>query len=305
MFNVAKQFESEPMKTDCNTIFAGAFDRLTIARVEKANDSPTAAVYRRSTGVISESSQTPGDSVALRFFFGRCHLHVNVGSQWHNCGEAVDGVVYVSRPNQLVRTEWFAEGEELVLIVPHNYWRERVTDGMRAALALGTPRRYTDPVLQQLVNMLVQSALEDTHVSFAASLIDTLLARVIVLCSSNKHLTSQGCRRNALPAFRIQKVAHYVREHLSEPITLSDMADAAGMSPMHFAALFRMATGQRPHHYLMEQRILHAKELMMRTSWSLCEIALSAGFSTQAHFSTVFKRFAGTTPKQWRISHMR
>lgn len=192
----------------------------------------------------------------------------------------------------------------MLLIVPHGYWRERVTDGMRATLAKGRPRKHADPALQQLVKMFVQSALEETHASFAASLIDTLLARVIALYASHKNPKSHRCHRNALPCFRIRRVANYVREHLSEPITLRDMADAADMSPMHFAALFRSATGQRPHHYLLEQRVLHARELMLRTTWSLCEIALSAGFSTQAHFSTVFKRFVGATPKQWRYSHM-
>ena len=100
------------------------------------------------------------------------------------------------------------------------------------------------------------------------------------------------------------KAPHDVREHLAEAITLGDMANAAGMSPMHFAALFREATGLRPHHYLLEQRVLHAKELMTRTSWRLCDIAASTGFSTQAPFTTVFKRIAGTTPRQWRFSRM-
>jgi AraC-like DNA-binding protein len=41
---------------------------------------------------------------------------------------------------------------------------------------------------------------------------------------------------------------------------------------------------------------------MTRTPWPLCDIAAGAGFSTQAHFTTVFKRIAGTTPGQWRFS---
>ncbi|GLQ52598.1 helix-turn-helix domain-containing protein [Dyella flava] len=302
MYSASNQLESALMAADRNAVLAGVLDRSTIVRVQQPEGGPTAMVCRRAAGEASEVRQTPGDSVALRFFAGRCHLWVNVGSQWHDCGEAGEGMVHVSRPNQLVRTEWLSDGEELVLTVPHSYWHDRVTQGMRAALAMGKPCRHADPVLRQLVNVLMQSALEDLHVSFAAPLIDALLARVVMLCRGN---TLQGSRRNALPAFRIRRVARYVREHLSETITLADMAAAAGMSSMHFAALFRQATGQRPHHYLLEQRILHAKELMLRTSRSLCEIALSAGFSTQAHFCTVFKRFAGTTPHQWRSSYMR
>jgi AraC family transcriptional regulator len=304
MFNLAKQLQMQPMEAGQRTILASAAERSAVARTHGAGDRPTAIVCRRSNGEVSEPVRTPGDAVALRFFLGRCQLCVHVGSQWHHCGEAVDGIVHASRPNQWVRTEWFSEGEELILSVPHTYWRERVTDRMRAILAQDKPRRHADLVLQQLVNILVQSALEGMHTAFAAPLIDAVLERIVALCPTSKHLPPQTPRRNALPAFRLERVVRYVREHIAEPITLQNMADAAGMSPMHFAALFRTATGQRPHHYLLEQRVLHAKELMARTSSSLCDIAISAGFNTQAHFSTVFKQFAGMTPRQWRVHHL-
>jgi AraC family transcriptional regulator len=303
MFNLANQLPSPQPKVDRSTALAGTSGRSIIARAHQAADRPSAIVCRRSAGEISETAQTPDDAVALRFFLGRCRLCVRVGSQWHDCGEAVDGIVHVSRPNQWVRTEWLCGGEELVLTVPHCYWLDRVTDRMRTVLAQGKPRRHADPVLQQLANLLVQSALESMHAPFAAPLIDAMLERIIALCPSSRNLPSPGPRRNALPAFRLARVARYVREHIAESITLGDMAAAAGMSPMHFAMLFRGATGQRPHHYLLQQRVLHAKELMTRTSWSLCHIAISTGFSTQAHFSTVFKQFAGMTPKQWRFHH--
>jgi AraC family transcriptional regulator len=267
-------------------------------------DRPTAMVCRWAAGEIGEANRTPADTVALRFFSGRGKLCVEVGSQWHQCGDVMDHILHASHPNQRVRTEWVSEGEELVLTVPHNYWRERVTDSMRAVLAAGAPCRIGDPVLQQLACTLTQSALEGMHMAFAASMIDAMLERIIALCSRSPMMLP-GQRRNTLPPFRLERVARYVREHISGPISLNDMATAAGMSPMHFAALFRRATGQRPHHYLLEQRILHAKDLMTRTRWPLTDIALSAGFSTQAHFSTVFKRFAHTTPKQWRMSRMR
>jgi AraC family transcriptional regulator len=275
--------------------------RVLPARIPSSS-MPTAVVHPRCSGETGNPHRTPDDAVVLRFFFGHCQLQVDAGAQWHHCGDAGNGMLHVSRPQQQVRSVWTSAGEELLLTVPHDYWRERVTDGMRAALAMGRPCRHHDPVLQQLAGMLMRSVLDDPHASFATPLIDALLARVVALCGAARPLRP---RCNALPAFRLRRVAQYVREHLSEPVTLADMAAAAGMSAMHFAAMFRRATGQRPHHYLLEQRILHAKELMTRTSRSLCDIALSAGFSTQAHFSTVFKRYAGTTPKQWRASHAR
>ncbi|WP_244553287.1 helix-turn-helix transcriptional regulator [Bradyrhizobium erythrophlei] len=69
---------------------------------------------------------------------------------------------------------------------------------------------------------------------------------------------------------------------------------------MHFACQFRAATGLRPHEFLLQRRICRAKELMRGTSMTIAEIALTVGFLTQAHFTTVFKRFVGYTPRQWR-----
>jgi AraC-like DNA-binding protein len=68
---------------------------------------------------------------------------------------------------------------------------------------------------------------------------------------------------------------------------------------MHFAAQFRAATGLRPHEYLLRRRIERAQELLRREPISLSDVALSVGFQTQAHFTTVFKRFVGRTPHRW------
>jgi len=75
---------------------------------------------------------------------------------------------------------------------------------------------------------------------------------------------------------------------------------------MHFASQFRVATGLRPHEFLLQRRIRRAEQLMSDTTMTIMEIALTVGFQTQAHFTTVFKRFSGCTPRRWRIgNHMR
>jgi AraC-like DNA-binding protein len=87
---------------------------------------------------------------------------------------------------------------------------------------------------------------------------------------------------------------------LSEPISLADLARVAGLSPMHFAAQFRLATGHRPHEYLQLRRIERAKRLLLQPNVSLIDIALQVGFRTQSHFTTVFKRYIGKAPSHWR-----
>jgi AraC family transcriptional regulator len=107
-------------------------------------------------------------------------------------------------------------------------------------------------------------------------------------------------RLNALPKWRLRRVEEYVEAHLDRGIGLADLAKAAGLSRMHFAAQFRAATGYRPREYLLHQRIEHAKSLLSNTQMPIVEVALTVGFSSQAHFSTVFKRITSETPARWR-----
>ncbi|WP_348644656.1 AraC family transcriptional regulator [Starkeya sp. ORNL1] len=92
----------------------------------------------------------------------------------------------------------------------------------------------------------------------------------------------------------------YVEANLAEPISLADLAVVAGMSRMYFASQFRAATGLKPHDYVLRKRIERAQHLLSGTSEALVEVALAVGFQTQAHFTTVFKKLVGATPRRWR-----
>lgn len=107
-------------------------------------------------------------------------------------------------------------------------------------------------------------------------------------------------RPSPLPLWRLRLATDYIEANLGEPVRLEDVARAAGLTRMHFAAQFRAATGVRPHDYLLQRRIEHAKVLLMRAETAVVEIALSVGFQNQAHFSTVFKRLTGDSPSIWR-----
>jgi AraC family transcriptional regulator len=104
----------------------------------------------------------------------------------------------------------------------------------------------------------------------------------------------------ALQKWRLKRVVEYVDLHLSAKITLAELAGVAGLSRMHFASQFRAATNLRPHEFVLRRRILRAEELLQNTTTPIVEIALTVGFQTQAHFTSIFKRFVGSTPNRWR-----
>lgn len=106
-----------------------------------------------------------------------------------------------------------------------------------------------------------------------------------------------------LQKWRIKRVIEYVDANLSSKVSLLDLAAVAGLSRMHFASQFRAATGLRPHEFLLRQRVRRAEELLRRSPMAIVEVALAVGFQTQAHFTTVFKRFTGSTPREWRAAN--
>jgi len=103
-----------------------------------------------------------------------------------------------------------------------------------------------------------------------------------------------------LAKWRIARVKKYIDSHIGEPIRLQDLATAAGLSRMHFAAQFREYTGISPGKFVTMQRIHHATVLLGDPSRTVADVAFSVGFRTQAHFTTVFHRFVGDTPNCWR-----
>ena len=103
-----------------------------------------------------------------------------------------------------------------------------------------------------------------------------------------------------LTKWRLKRVLTYIDAHIFESIMLATLAQVAGLSRMYFASQFRTATGCGPHECILRKRIELAQRLLLETSEPLVSIALAVGFQSQAHFSTVFKRFAELSPNQWR-----
>jgi AraC-like DNA-binding protein len=105
---------------------------------------------------------------------------------------------------------------------------------------------------------------------------------------------------SGLPKWRLRRAVAYIQEHLAEPIGLTEMAASAGLSRMHFAAQFRLATGLRPHAFLLRRRTERAQDLLAASTLPLVEVALEVGFKSQSHFTTVFTGLVGKTPRNWR-----
>ena len=192
----------------------------------------------------------------------------------------------------------------------------RVSAKRLARISVETDREagageFPDPVMRSLSDAL--AATEAAHHPHSAILADALrlailtrrASRPTAVARNETHQADERCRSvRSLQKWRLKRVLQYVDENLAGKITLQHLAAVAGLSRMHFAAQFRAAVGMRPHDFLLKRRIERAQELLRRADVSLVDVALTVGFQTQAHFTTVFKRFAGDTPYQWRSAYL-
>ncbi len=111
--------------------------------------------------------------------------------------------------------------------------------------------------------------------------------------------------RGGLAPHKLQRVLGYIQDKLAEPVGVRELASQVHMSPFHFARRFKQAVGTPPHAYITQVRMERAKRLLAGTNLPLMEVATRVGYRTQAHFTGVFHRYVGTTPRTFRVSARR
>lgn len=114
--------------------------------------------------------------------------------------------------------------------------------------------------------------------------------------------TRSAIVKGTLAPWQQRRVTQMMRERLFEGISVTELAEACDLSAGALVRGFKKSTGVSPHQWLLYRRIDFAIELMSEPDTSLAQIAFSAGFSDQSHFSRVFTQKMGVTPGAWRKS---
>jgi AraC-like DNA-binding protein len=221
----------------------------------------------------------------------------------------------------------FASGD-LVLMgpnLPHSYVNDAGTRGSESVVAQFLPE-CLGPAFFELGEMrAVRALLERAQVGLAfhgrtRERVGGLLAALKSLDGPARLLAfleilqalaaSSEYRRLASPTYapslalyqgeRINRVCELISRRFREPVTQSEAARTAKMSPPSFSRFFRRATNRTFRAFLNEVRIGHASRLLLESDLSVAEICYDSGFGNLSNFNRQFLKLRKVSPRDYR-----
>jgi len=109
-----------------------------------------------------------------------------------------------------------------------------------------------------------------------------------------------SCPQSSQQTSTVSSTIQFMREHLNDPLSIDEVAEAAGCSRSKLYELFKQSTGMTPNDYWQRLRIEQAYERVVRTNEPITKIALDCGFNTSQYFCTVFRKYWGLSPRECR-----
>jgi AraC family transcriptional regulator len=168
-------------------------------------------------------------------------------------------------------------------------------DRLELAPVLGT----NDPLIEGICLTFQKEAAEGAP---NGRLYTDSLTTALALHLVQKYAASQPRPREyrgGLQKHQLRSALDFINANLEKDISLASISTVVGISPYHFARLFKQSTGLAPHQYLLRSRVERARQMLLRSQGEIAEIAVGVGFCDQSHFTRHFKRVIGVTPKKF------
>ena len=163
----------------------------------------------------------------------------------------------------------------------------------------GTHFHVRDKPIEGLVDLMINEAEGSCPCAlYSETLAHALAMRFLLRRSSSEHKLNVSVE--PLPPRILRRVRDRIEAGLNTELSLASLAKESGYSRAHFLRMFRAATGQTPHQYVLERRLSAAQQLLRQSKMSLIDIALQCGFSSQTHMNDVFRKRLGITPLEYR-----
>ncbi|GLP98030.1 helix-turn-helix domain-containing protein [Paraferrimonas sedimenticola] len=280
-------------------------------------------IYPSQPMLDSSQLASAGELLTLEYFeaepdrmpeqvFDQHHILINLNDAPHRLENWRDGEhrdftyckdeIIVTPAGVRSGWRWHAKSKVLVItIAPAQLERFAQTQvGVLLDQAqLSSLPQFEDPDICRAGEMLLDAL---ANRQLGSELMFESLARVFLV----KLIQKYGLRQQdydfsrSFTARHYKAVLDYVAAHFSHSILVEDLAAQANLSPSHFAVLFKRTMGLSPMQFVLNYRLEQAKQLLTKSDKPLIDIAISCGFSDQAHFSRQFKSEQNETPSNYR-----
>jgi AraC family transcriptional regulator len=219
-----------------------------------------------------------------------------MNGNWNHAICKTGGIVSLASPGEVGDMQWSGSFDSLRISISPSF-----VDHLLGTekFSFATTRNAEDLFLKDLCcNLLNEREKTDGQQSiYQDSLIVALVIHLVSTYPADKKKIFAP--KGKLSSNQLRNVIEFTRESIHKNIRLSELADAVHLSEFHFARLFRQTVGLSPYKFVLEMKIDCAKDLIRHHKKSFSDIAYLLNFSDQAHFSHVFKKLTGASPRHF------
>ena len=154
----------------------------------------------------------------------------------------------------------------------------------------------------RMIECLLQitDAMRQEPYGYELSVREAMSRFFLLLLEETKDLLTGETRGDKRDQERMKLMLPYIYRHFSEPISLEEIAGAAGISARECTRCFRRAINRPPVRFLIEYRAQMAAMMLSRTDESISSIAEQCGFVSDSYFGKTFREIYGCTPRDYR-----
>jgi len=243
------------------------------------------------------------DCVQVTVGLEPAHMH----AEWRASGKLRQSKEFIGNAVSVIpariphKTLWQRRAALIHIYISEEFLLRLASDVLHQdSFELQTTYLVRDSLIEELARSLYLES-EGGHLdaAVASAAVTTLCVRILRAYSVRGE---ESYATGGLGPARERRVREYIEADLERDLSIQSLADVVGLSPQHFAVLFRESTGFTPHQYVNHRRINRAQELLKRADMPLIEISMQCGFSGQSQFITTFRRLVGMTPGRFRSS---
>ena len=240
------------------------------------------------------------ESEIIRILSGRMHFYLDDDELIAEAGDLLtigSGVIHGGEPEKCVYECIVYDPQ--ALIGPIDSCRAALTPLLRNNIFLKNSKIESDPAFKAVVEHLFATAarLQGQELNLLSAVFGFLHCQQANMNAAQLRTVSE---RTWQKAEQLKPALEYIEHNYSQRISLDTLARLTGFSPKYFCRYFRAIVHRSPIDYLNYYRVECAAHFLASADMNVAEVAAQCGFSDSSAFIKQFRKYKGTTPRQYR-----